>query len=189
MADVGAIPMWAHPRHTARRDRAGTSAREIESLYRELSPRVLGYLRANGASDPEDLLGEVFLQVARDFDRFSGSATDRRRWVFGIARHRLIDAWRRQAARPALADVDVPEAAAMAHHEFGIDPELVAALRELTEDQREVVVLRFVGDLTLRDVAEVVGRDVGAVKALQHRGLASLQRALDAGTDGPTRAT
>jgi len=54
------------------------------------------------------------------------------------------------------------------------DPELVAALLALTPDQREVVTLRFVADLSLEDVAAMTGRSVGATKALQHRALAAL---------------
>jgi RNA polymerase sigma-70 factor, ECF subfamily len=60
-----------------------------------------------------------------------------------------------------------------------IDDELLNALDALTDDQRTVVLLRFVADLPLRDVARITGRRVGAVKALQHRGLDELQRALD----------
>ncbi|MER3453471.1 MAG: hypothetical protein C4344_07565, partial [Acidimicrobiia bacterium] len=58
---------------------------------------MLGYLRAQGAREPEDLLGEVFLQVTRYLPRFRGDATDLRRWVFTIARHRLVDDQRRRA--------------------------------------------------------------------------------------------
>ena len=58
--------------------------------------------------------------------------------------------------------------------------ELVAALAALSLDQREVVVLRFVGDLSLEAVARITGRTVGAVKALQHRALESLEHAISA---------
>jgi hypothetical protein len=52
------------------------------SIYRDLSPVVLGYLRARRATEPEDLLGEVFLQVARDLPAFDGSERDFRAWAF-----------------------------------------------------------------------------------------------------------
>ena len=58
------------------------------------------------------------------------------------------------------------------------DPDLVAALGDLTPDQREVVVLRFVADLPLEAVAAITGRPVGAVKSLQHRALAQLAPAV-----------
>ena len=62
-----------------------------------------------------------------------------------------------------------------------LDPELIDALATLSADQREVVVLRFVADLPLEAVAKITGRKVGAVKALQHRGLENLRRAVSRG--------
>lgn len=145
--------------------------------YEKLAPAVLGYLRAQRAPDPEDILGEVFLQVARDLSRFKGDDDALRRWVFSIAHNRLLDARRRETRRPRLVDRAVPEVAAPPPPDL-IDPDLVAALAALTPDQREVVVLRFVADLPLADVAKITSRRTGAVKALQHRALESLGRAL-----------
>ena len=147
-------------------------------VYRDLAPAVLGYLRAQRAPDPEDLLGEVFLQVARDLHRFSGDDAALRRWVFAIAHNRLLDARRRQARRPAAVDRDVPELPVEPPAD-PIDPTLVAALSRLTPDQREVVILRFVADLPLADVARITRRRTGAVKALQHRALEALADLLE----------
>ncbi|MGH9179549.1 MAG: RNA polymerase sigma factor [Acidimicrobiales bacterium] len=155
-------------------------------IYRALAPAVLGYLRAQRAPEPEDVLGEVFLQVARDLGTFRGDDDALRRWVFAIAHNRLLDARRRVARRPATADRPVPEQAAPPP-DVGLDPALVDALDELTPDQREVVVLRFVADLSLADVAQLTRRRVGAVKALQHRALETLARCLSTGPpdEGP----
>ena len=71
-----------------------------QELYEGLAPAVLGYLRANGAPDPEDVLSEVFLQVARDVGHFEGDERGFRSWAFTIAHHRLIDARRHSARRP-----------------------------------------------------------------------------------------
>ena len=133
---------------------------------------MLGFLRARGAPSPEDQLGEVFVQVARDLHGFPGrdDPTAVRRWVFTIARNRLIDAARRERRRgmpePAAAVVPAPDLP---------DPALLAGLRQLTEEQREVLALRFVADLPLEEVARLTGRTVGAVKALQHRALEKLR--------------
>ena len=144
--------------------------------YRALAPHVLAYLRAQRIDDPDDLLGEVFLQVARDIHRFSGDAAALRRWVFAIAHNRVLDARRRAARRPVLADsAFVPELPASPPPE-PVDPALLAALETLTPEQREVILLRFVADLSLEDVAKLTKRRVGAVKALQHRGLENLGR-------------
>ena len=152
---------------------------DAATAYRELAPSVLGYLRARRAPDPEDVLGEVFLQVSRDLERFQGDASDLRRWVFTIAHNRMTDAFRRRSRRPRIVDrrpatvsVTAPPAP------DPVDGDLLVALAELGDDQREVVVLRFVADLSLEDVAAITGRSANAVKAMQHRALANLRRAL-----------
>jgi len=151
---------------------------DAATAYRELAPAVLGYLRARRAPDPEDVLGEVFLQVSRDLERFEGDPCDLRRWVFTIAHHRMTDAFRRRSRRPRIIDRS-PTSAVAPPAPDPIDEDLVAALGGLGDDQREVVVLRFVADLSLEDVAAITGRSANAVKAMQHRALANLRRALD----------
>jgi RNA polymerase sigma-70 factor, ECF subfamily len=150
--------------------------------YKALAPHVLAYLRAQRVGDPEDLLGEVFLQVARDMHRFSGDAAALRRWVFAIAHNRVLDARRRAARRPLLHDAEVPELPSGPPPE-PVDPDLIEALSSLTPEQREVILLRFIADLSLEDVAKLTKRKVGAVKALQHRGLENLGR-IFSGPDG-----
>ena len=151
--------------------------RNAGDVYRALAPAVLGYLRAQRVPDAEDVLGEVFVQVARDLHRVSGDDVAVRKWVFTVARHRLIDDARRRSRQPVIGTAPVPDAPAASPPE-PIDPELVAALARLTPDQREVVVLRFVADLPLEAVARITRRRVEAVKALQHRGLAQLASAV-----------
>jgi RNA polymerase sigma-70 factor (ECF subfamily) len=123
------------------------------------------------------VLSEVFLQVARSLPRFRGDDDDLRRWVFTIARNRAIDDRRRGRSRPSRADDPVPDAPAPPAAP-PVDPDLVAALAQLTPDQREVVVLRFVADLSLEEVAAITKRSDGAVKSMQHRALEQLARIL-----------
>ena len=144
-------------------------------MYRAHAPAVLGYLRGRGVEDPEDVLGEVFLQVARSLPSFRGDDADVRPWVFTIARNRALDAHRRRRRRPRTVSDPAPERPAPAPHD-PIDPELLMALGRLTPEQREVVTLRFVADLSLDDVARITGRPVGAVKSMQHRALEQLAR-------------
>lgn len=149
--------------------------------YRAFAPAVLGYLRSQRAPDPEDVLGEVFLQVARDWRKFRGDDAALRRWVFSIAHNRLLDARRSVGRRPAIASSIVPDRPAPPAP-GDMDPDLLDALGTLTPEQREVVVLRFVGDLPLEDVARITRRRVGAVKTMQHRALEALERALGEGS-------
>jgi RNA polymerase sigma factor (sigma-70 family) len=159
----------------------GWSAVAAEQLYRELAPAVLGYLRSQHVPAPEDVLGEVFFHVARDAHRVDGDHEKRRRWVFTIAHRRLVDAWRHRAVRPQIVDGPPPDLPSVDDPVSIVDAELQDALDALTDDQRTVVLLRFVADLSLRDVARITGRRVGAVKALQCRGLDQLERALSNG--------
>ena len=163
------------------------AAPDAADVYRALAPAVLGYLRSQRAAEPEDLLGEVFLQVVRDLPRFRGDDDDLRRWVFTIAYHRLVDARRSSGRRPAFDDGAVPELRS-APPADRLDPDLVRALCELTADQREVVALRFVADLSIDAVATLTGRSPGAVKALQHRALAALADHLGAAGTPPIAA-
>ena len=155
-----------------------------QELYNSLAPMVLGYLRANGAPDPEDVLSEVFLQAARDIARFEGEEPGFRSWVFTIAHHRLIDARRHAARRPVELSSEPPEpreraddAADEALAKIGAD-EVQRVLAELSDDQRAVLLLRVIGDLSIEDVAKALGKRPGAVKALQRRGLAAIKREL-----------
>ena len=88
--------------------RAGDQAAWAE-IWAELSPAVLGYLRGSRAPDPDDVLSEAFLQVARDVKSFEGDWGRFRAWVFTIAHHRLIDARRHTARRPVDLVADPPE--------------------------------------------------------------------------------
>jgi RNA polymerase sigma factor (sigma-70 family) len=157
----------------------------FEVLYRDLSPVVTGYLRLHGAADPDDLASETFLGVFTGLAGFSGDEDALRSWVFTIAHRRLIDDWRRRSRRPQLAD----DAGDLTVHPGG-DAEDDALVRvgtadvhrmcsELPDDQRSVLLLRVLADLTVEQVAQVMGRSVGAVKALQRRGLRTLRDRLD----------
>lgn len=145
-------------------------------VYEELAPAVLGFFRGHRVRDPEDLTGDVFVRVARNLDQFKGDSAALRRWVFTIAHHRLVDEYRRAGRTREIAVAEVPERDT--HTPPPLDPALLQALEKLTVEQREVLVLRFVADMPLRDVAKIVGKRTGAVKMLQARGLAELKAAL-----------
>lgn len=157
---------------------------DLESAYRTLAPRVLGYLRARGAEDPEGLTDEVFLAVIPRMAEVSGGESGLRTLVFSIAHARVVDEHRRRARRPRQTAYepeldprveDSAETAALDRVGTGRVDELLA---ELGDDQRAVIMLRVVADLSLEQTAEVVGRSVGAVKQLQRRGLLRLREVM-----------
>jgi RNA polymerase sigma-70 factor (ECF subfamily) len=116
---------------------------------------------------------------------FSGDEEALRSWVFTIAHRRLIDDWRKRSRRPQVTDDDGDLTALP-----GGDAEDDALIRVGTEDvhrmcaglpddQRSVLLLRVLADLTVEQVAGVMGRSVGSVKALQRRGLRTLRDRLE----------
>jgi RNA polymerase sigma factor (sigma-70 family) len=157
----------------------------FERLYADLAPVVAGYLRVQGAAEPEDVTSEVFLGVFTGIDSFEGSETQFRSWVFTIAHRRLVDERRRLARRrwsPAgdLAAFDQTggDVEADAFDVLG-SQRVVEWCAGLSADQRDVLVLRVVGDLTVDQVAAIVDKSSGAVKALQRRALTSLRNQLE----------
>ena len=158
----------------------------LERLYQVMSPAVFGYLRVQGASDPEDLANEVFLGVFQRLGSFAGDEDRFRSWVFTIAHSRLIDDRRRVSRRPPPAGdsagvaVDRPGGDAEQDALERLSAQRVQALcEELVDDQRDVLLLRLMAGLTVEAIAESLGKSEGAVKALQRRGLANLRRILE----------
>ncbi len=155
----------------------------FERIYTTLAGHVRRFLAAQGAPDADASTQEVFLRVFRGLDRFDGDAEHLRSWVFTVARNLLVDERRAAARRPQTADVPAPEGTVPGAEDdvvAGLDARQVReVLDSLPPDQREVVVLRFLADLPLADVATITGHSLPAVKALQHRGLARLRRILE----------
>ena len=164
------------------RRRRGADARSVEAIYDSMAPAVLGYFRSHRMSDPEGLTGDVFVAVTQRLAGFDGDDAALRRWVFTIAHHRRVDEIRRAArqtpAGPPTVDAIAPD--------DPFDPALAAALATLTDDQRQVVVLRHVADLSIDDVAAITGKSVGSVKMLSARGLEALAARLAPVPDTPT---
>ncbi|MFP5256432.1 MAG: RNA polymerase sigma factor [Acidimicrobiia bacterium] len=156
----------------------------FERLYHALSPSVASYLRWNGVADVESTTNEVMAQVHRNLGRFSGDGAAFRSWVFTIAHHRMVDDRRARGRRPAVADGEIQETAVIGDAELDAldllsDHQLRALIEQLSPDQRDVVLLRIVADLSIEDVAAALGKRRGAVKSLQHRALATLRRHLE----------
>jgi RNA polymerase sigma factor (sigma-70 family) len=157
----------------------------IADIYRALAPAVIGYLRGAGVGDPENVAGDVFEGMVRSLPNFAGDGAALRTWVFTIAHRRLVDERRRRRRRPedtGAVDDNVVRFVARDEYEPVLDAVSAApvrgALARLTPDQRSVVVLRVVAQLSLAETAKVVGKPVPAVKMLQRRALDALAREL-----------
>lgn len=165
-------------------------------LYEDLAGVVTGYLRQQGAYEPDDVASETFLHVFSGIGSFEGDQDAFRSWVFTIAHRRLIDERRRIGRRPEV----VVDGAAEGQPDAGPAPdhtvineahweELEQHLAILTRLQRDVVLLRVVAGLSVAETAAVVDRSEDAVRQLQHRGLRALEEDLAAKGFGEHVAT
>lgn len=121
----------------------------------------------------EDVTAQVFLEAIEGIGRYRSRGKPLTAWLLSIARHRSIDAARKRAR-----DSHIPTIEPIAGIQLpGSDA--LEALAELTPDQRQVIHLRFVEDLSIEQVAALTNRSQGAVKSLQHRALRQLRTRLE----------
>lgn len=156
-------------------------------IWTRWSPRVAGYLRSRGSADPEDLTSEVFSTVFSKLPAFVGDERDFKAFVFTIAHRRLVDETRMRTRRGLhiqWTGEEDPRQSDSAEHDalrsLG-DTDARTLLNGLSGDQRDVLVLRIFADLTIEQIADLLGKRPGAVKALQRRGLEALRRKLGLG--------
>jgi RNA polymerase sigma factor (sigma-70 family) len=158
----------------------------IEILYRSLHPAVLAYFRGQlPFDDAEDAAADAFIGMAKGLRSFSGSEAQFRSWVFTICHHRVVDerrkhARRRTECRPPEKFIDLV-ANGDAEQDALASVATSAALRRLDllpPGQAEVIRLRVMADLSVADVADLLGKKPEAVRALQFRGLKRMAREL-----------
>lgn len=161
-------------------------------IYRILSAPLLSYLRTQvrNREDAEDLLGQIFIEAMRGIDRFEGGPGEFRAWLFRIGRDRAIDLARRLARRPEdpLETAPVRPADTLTDRTAlkAIEREQVwQAVARLPEAQREVIALRLGAGLSGTEIAKILGKQINAIKALQHRALQNLARMLGTDRDEP----
>ena len=159
-------------------------------IYESLAPAVAGYLRVQGADDPDDLTSEVFLRVFSGSESFSGTEAQFRAWVFTIAHSRLVDARRAKDRTPEVGVLDDEYLDGQGPTTAGAEEEAMDRLAvheihqllgALTSEQRDVLALRVVSQMSVEEVATALQKPPGAIKALQRRALATLRRRLAPG--------
>ena len=154
-------------------------------VYERLAPKVYSYLyhHTNGKAQlAEDLTEEVFLKVLEKLDRYQDRGLPFASWVYRVAHNHLVDYFR-TLPKQGTVSIDDCYDLAESRAEKTLDQtlthsELSKALKQLTEDQRRVVVLRFLQGMNIVETANTIGKTEDAVKKLQARGLMALRRAL-----------
>ena len=157
-------------------------------LYEAVAPQLTRYLRARGVPEPDDVVGETFVKVVRYIEGFEGDEAAFRTWVFTIGRNLVVDDLRKRTRRPVDVATDEQllrtgprgDAEEDAMHDLAT-AHVEEVLAHLSIDQRDVLLLRILGGLTIGEIALVVGKKEGAVKMLQARGLATIRRQISVG--------
>ena len=165
------------------RAKAG-DAEAIGKLYERYAPQVRRYV-ALRLGDPllaEDVCSDVFVKVLEGLERYEDRGWPFSAWLYRIAYARTMDMLRQARRRPSVplderspAMLEAPDDAILSRIAYH---EIAGEMRVLTRDQRLVLRLRFDEDRSLAEIAQSLGRSIGSVKALQHRGLSRLAEAL-----------
>ena len=145
------------------------------ALYENNFDRVYAYIahRVRSREEAQDLTAEVFHQALAGLPRFEWRGLPFVAWLLGIAAHTLADRWQLAAKRQEVATDELEQ--------VGVDDgiERRAMLYQLVEtlphDQKQVILRRFVGQRSLREIATELGRSEGAIKQLQLRALQNLR--------------
>lgn len=147
--------------------------RFYESIYRYI------HFKVGDTQASEDLSGDVFVRMLEAFKKGQGWRTTPDAWIFGIARNVVADYYRRQYRQP---EVELNEGVAALAEQGPVEQmlnneqrdHLVEAISSLRDEYRDVILLRFIEELSIKDVAEILDKTPGSVKGLQHRALQAL---------------
>jgi RNA polymerase sigma-70 factor (ECF subfamily) len=151
--------------------------RHIDPIYRYI------YMRVRNQADAEDLTGQVFLKMIDALPGYRLQGVPFSTWLYRIAHNLVIDRYRRSSRVPLELSEQLPDSGPFALPEARLQTSedrrrLVAALGRLTDDQRQVILLRFIENVEVEQIARIMHRSRGAIHAMQHRALASLNRVL-----------
>jgi RNA polymerase sigma-70 factor (ECF subfamily) len=158
-----------------------------DQLFSEHHSAIYRYvhIRLGNKQAAEDLASEVFLQAVRSISRYRYRGISFRAWLYRIAHNVTADHRRRMATRTKVEAPTNVEDLEPSQPDFAPiiaqRGELETAIRELTDEQQQVVILRFVEGMSVAETAEATKRTPGAVKALQHRGVNRLRQLIKRG--------
>ncbi len=158
-------------------------------LYEEHFNKIYRYvvLRIGDKTEAEDMTQQVFLNALKSISSFKWKGVPFAAWLFRIAHNQVVDYLRKKSKQTAipldeslLSSDSNPQL--MAEHSLDVE-QLLLATRRLTEAQRQVISLRFAGELSINQVAKIMGKSQGAVKALQHSAIVALRKTFLAGNN------
>ena len=161
----------------------------VAALYETHFERVARYIavRIGNVSEAEDLASEVFLRALRGVDSYKDTGAPMEAWMFRIAHNIVVDHYRKQSRRPVSVSLDEafslggshnPGESLERHEEI---QQLSRAMEQLSEAQRQVLALRFGGEMTSEQVGQVMGKKPGAIREMQSAAIRKLRQVLQRG--------
>ena len=159
-------------------------------LYEGHFDRIYRYVafKIGDRMEAEDMTQLVFLKALQSISSFKWKGVPFAAWLFRIAHNQIVDHLRKKKKQPltlfdeSLVSHGDGNPQLMMEHNLDIK-QLVSATEQLTKAQREVISLRFAGELSIAEVANIMGKSQGAIKALQHSAIVALRRILSAGNN------
>ncbi len=176
----------AEDRRAAELDRLALRAADgdraaFELIYNTLVDDLYAYVRGQCRNETvaEDIVANVFLKAWRSAKSYRPGSRTFQSWMFTIARNEVRDYWRTSQRTLPMLDMDITDDDEPA----GLDPQeaklaVSRALASLTDDQRQVVVLRYFGNKSHEEIAAIMGKREGAVRALLMRALRQMRKVM-----------
>ena len=156
-------------------------------LYEGYFDKIYRYavLRIGNETEAEDVTQQVFLNALRSISSFRWKGAPFSAWLFRIAHNQVVD-YLRKKTRQATESLDESLVISKSDPQLVVEQrldieQLMLATKRLTKAQQEVIALRFVSELSTAQVAKVMGKSQGAIKALQHSAIVALRKALSVG--------
>ena len=154
---------------------------DMESIYREYHDKLLSYIRykVNYEEDAEDICSEVFIKVQKNLDRYEEQKASVARWIYVIAGNTIIDYYRSRKVSEEIPE-DLPSESDLEDSALSrlTVNNLTAALKELSEEERLVIVLHYYEDMSLKDIERETGLSYGQVKIRHNNALKVLRKLL-----------
>lgn len=156
----------------------------FSQLYEEHFDKIYRYIafKTGNATEAEDMTQQVFLNALKSISSFKWKGVPFSAWLFRIAHNQIVDHLRKKKhdtvpLDESLAGSDDNNPQVVVEQKLDIERMLLAT-KQLTEAQREVISLRFAGELPIAQVAKAMGKSLGAIKALQHSAIVALRKTL-----------
>ncbi len=163
----------------ARRGDSGS----FDELYSHYVPPIYRfiYMKVTHREEAEDLTHDVFMSAWQNLHRYRIEGFPFSSWLYQIARNRVIDYYRLKRTAVSLDDAKARLVKAESFVEEGIDRELSVdrvkrTLENLTNDQQDVIIMKFIEDLSNTEIAAALEKSEGAIRLIQHRALNELKR-------------